>query len=182
MTPCSPVRGGALFHACPRFLLLSSCWLLPPQGVVFLLARPKSRNWFYRFASSKILIKLPPGQQKHGDVFLPCTPAANHQHLLTLLLLSFVSLCRRLLGIITKKDILRHMAQMANQDPESIMFNWSAPSRTAGGEGETTARRRRCTSWTAPISDIRTLFFVFFLVLSFVDGETSPTACGSQRL
>lgn len=30
---------------------------------------------------------------------------------------------RRLLGIITKKDILRHMAQMANQDPESIMFN-----------------------------------------------------------
>ncbi|TMS02106.1 H(+)/Cl(-) exchange transporter 3 [Larimichthys crocea] len=29
----------------------------------------------------------------------------------------------RLLGIITKKDILRHMAQMANQDPESIMFN-----------------------------------------------------------
>lgn len=30
---------------------------------------------------------------------------------------------RRLLGIITKKDVLRHMAQMANQDPESIMFN-----------------------------------------------------------
>uniref|UniRef100_A0A8C9VEE0 Chloride channel protein n=1 Tax=Scleropages formosus TaxID=113540 RepID=A0A8C9VEE0_SCLFO len=29
----------------------------------------------------------------------------------------------RLLGIITKKDILRHMAQMANLDPESIMFN-----------------------------------------------------------
>uniref|UniRef100_A0A4W3HEE9 Chloride channel protein n=1 Tax=Callorhinchus milii TaxID=7868 RepID=A0A4W3HEE9_CALMI len=29
----------------------------------------------------------------------------------------------RLLGIITKKDILRHMAQMTNQDPESIMFN-----------------------------------------------------------
>lgn len=35
------------------------------------------------------------------------------------LLISF----RRLLGIITKKDVLRHMAQMANQDPESIMFN-----------------------------------------------------------
>ena len=30
---------------------------------------------------------------------------------------------RRLLGIITKKDVLRHMAQMMNQDPESIMFN-----------------------------------------------------------
>uniref|UniRef100_A0A2K6GSX7 Chloride channel protein n=1 Tax=Propithecus coquereli TaxID=379532 RepID=A0A2K6GSX7_PROCO len=29
----------------------------------------------------------------------------------------------RLLGIITKKDILRHMAQTANQDPASIMFN-----------------------------------------------------------
>uniref|UniRef100_A0A4W3J350 Chloride channel protein n=1 Tax=Callorhinchus milii TaxID=7868 RepID=A0A4W3J350_CALMI len=29
----------------------------------------------------------------------------------------------RLLGILTKKDVLRHMAQMANQDPESIMFN-----------------------------------------------------------
>uniref|UniRef100_A0A672RBV8 Chloride channel protein n=1 Tax=Sinocyclocheilus grahami TaxID=75366 RepID=A0A672RBV8_SINGR len=34
-----------------------------------------------------------------------------------------LSFYRRLLGIITKKDILRHMAQMANQDPESIMFN-----------------------------------------------------------
>lgn len=32
-------------------------------------------------------------------------------------------LLRRLLGIITKKDVLRHMAQMMNQDPESIMFN-----------------------------------------------------------
>lgn len=32
-------------------------------------------------------------------------------------------LFRRLLGIITKKDILRHMAQTANQDPASIMFN-----------------------------------------------------------
>uniref|UniRef100_A0A8C5B1Z0 Chloride channel protein n=1 Tax=Gadus morhua TaxID=8049 RepID=A0A8C5B1Z0_GADMO len=29
----------------------------------------------------------------------------------------------RLLGIITKKDVLRHMAQMMDQDPESIMFN-----------------------------------------------------------
>ncbi|KAF7703271.1 H(+)/Cl(-) exchange transporter 4 [Silurus meridionalis] len=29
----------------------------------------------------------------------------------------------RLLGIITKKDVLRHMAQMMNQDPGSIMFN-----------------------------------------------------------
>uniref|UniRef100_A0A8C2K7F2 Chloride channel protein n=1 Tax=Cyprinus carpio TaxID=7962 RepID=A0A8C2K7F2_CYPCA len=29
----------------------------------------------------------------------------------------------RLLGIITKKDILKHMAQMANRDPESILFN-----------------------------------------------------------
>ncbi|XP_069749283.1 H(+)/Cl(-) exchange transporter 5 isoform X1 [Narcine bancroftii] len=29
----------------------------------------------------------------------------------------------RLLGIITKKDILKHIAQIANQDPDSIMFN-----------------------------------------------------------
>ncbi|KAJ8405835.1 hypothetical protein AAFF_G00312720 [Aldrovandia affinis] len=29
----------------------------------------------------------------------------------------------RLLGIITKKDILKHMAQMANRDPDSIFFN-----------------------------------------------------------
>lgn len=35
------------------------------------------------------------------------------------LLLSF----RRLLGIITKKDVLKHIAQMANQDPDSILFN-----------------------------------------------------------
>lgn len=34
-----------------------------------------------------------------------------------------LSVSRRLLGIITKKDVLRHMAQMMNQDPESIMFN-----------------------------------------------------------
>ncbi|XP_021378243.1 H(+)/Cl(-) exchange transporter 3-like isoform X6 [Mizuhopecten yessoensis] len=29
----------------------------------------------------------------------------------------------RLLGIITKKDVLRHVAQLQNQDPESILFN-----------------------------------------------------------
>ncbi|ELU04325.1 hypothetical protein CAPTEDRAFT_175229 [Capitella teleta] len=29
----------------------------------------------------------------------------------------------RLLGIITKKDVLRHVAQMKNQDPDSILFN-----------------------------------------------------------
>lgn len=81
---------------------------------------------------------------------------------------SFNSLCsvspyRRLLGIITKKDILRHMAQMANQDPESIMFNWSALSRMAGVGEETTARtRRRWASWTILASDIRTTFLCLF--------------------
>lgn len=71
-------------------------------------------------------------------------------------LLCSVSPCRRLLGIITKKDILRHMAQMANQDPESIMFNWSARSRTAGVGGEKTVKtRRRWASWIVPASDIR---------------------------
>lgn len=86
---------------------------------------------------------------------------------------SFNSLCsvspyRRLLGIITKKDILRHMAQMANQDPESIMFNWSALSRTAGVGKETTVRRRRrrWASWTVPASDIRTT--VLFLCPCFI--------------
>ena len=34
-----------------------------------------------------------------------------------------VCVCRRLLGIITKKDVLRHVAQMKNQDPDSILFN-----------------------------------------------------------
>ncbi|KAK6167989.1 hypothetical protein SNE40_021902 [Patella caerulea] len=29
----------------------------------------------------------------------------------------------RLLGIITKKDVLRHIAQLQNQDPENILFN-----------------------------------------------------------
>lgn len=29
----------------------------------------------------------------------------------------------RLLGIITKKDVLRHIAELANQDPESILFH-----------------------------------------------------------
>ncbi|XP_017596554.1 PREDICTED: H(+)/Cl(-) exchange transporter 5 [Corvus brachyrhynchos] len=29
----------------------------------------------------------------------------------------------KLLGIITKKDVLKHIAQMANQDPNSILFN-----------------------------------------------------------
>ncbi|XP_064607560.1 H(+)/Cl(-) exchange transporter 4-like isoform X2 [Liolophura sinensis] len=29
----------------------------------------------------------------------------------------------RLLGIITKKDVLRHIAQLENQDPENILFN-----------------------------------------------------------
>lgn len=73
------------------------------------------------------------------------------------------------------------MAQMANQDPESIMFNWSAPSKTAGGEGETTARRRRrrCASWTAPIADIWTPFFHFSFQLC--RPWTSQTDCGRER-
>lgn len=29
----------------------------------------------------------------------------------------------RLLGIVTKKDILRHIAQLENEDPASILFN-----------------------------------------------------------
>lgn len=40
------------------------------------------------------------------------------------LILFFFSFNRRLLGIITKKDVLRHIKQLANQDPESVLFNW----------------------------------------------------------
>lgn len=29
----------------------------------------------------------------------------------------------KLLGIITKKDVLRHIAQLSNMDPGSILFN-----------------------------------------------------------
>lgn len=36
----------------------------------------------------------------------------------------YCCLCSRLLGIITKKDILRHIAQLENEDPASILFNW----------------------------------------------------------
>lgn len=32
----------------------------------------------------------------------------------------------RLLGIITKKDVLRHIATLANQDPDSILFHWQS--------------------------------------------------------
>ncbi len=49
------------------------------------------------------------------------------------------SLFSRLLGIITKKDILKHMAQMANRDPDSILFNWSL-SRLNGHSGTHTQR------------------------------------------
>lgn len=102
--------------------------------------------------------------------------------------LVFVSPCRRLLGIITKKDILRHMAQMANQDPESIMFNWSVPSRMAGGGGVKVVmrrmrRRRWCASWTAPTSDTWTpLFHVFNLPPSLTDWlrpSETPTGGGT---
>lgn len=29
----------------------------------------------------------------------------------------------RLLGVITKKDVLRHVKQMDNEDPNSVLFN-----------------------------------------------------------
>lgn len=75
------------------------------------------------------------------------------------------------------------MAQMANQDPESIMFNWSAPSRTAGAGGETTARtRRRWASWTAPASDTRTTFlFPCFTVHRCGPGDIDQP-CEEKRL
>lgn len=29
----------------------------------------------------------------------------------------------RLLGVITKKDVLRHVKQLDNEDPNSVLFN-----------------------------------------------------------
>lgn len=49
----------------------------------------------------------------------PLRMLATNLFLFCCLVLSF----RRLLGIITKKDVLKHIAQMANQDPDSILFN-----------------------------------------------------------
>lgn len=37
--------------------------------------------------------------------------------------LSFSILCSRLLGVITKKDVLRHVKQMDNEDPSTVLFN-----------------------------------------------------------
>lgn len=35
-----------------------------------------------------------------------------------------IRLCdRKLMGVITKKDCLRHIAQLNNQDPANILFN-----------------------------------------------------------
>ncbi|XP_060590742.1 H(+)/Cl(-) exchange transporter 4-like [Ruditapes philippinarum] len=36
---------------------------------------------------------------------------------------TLVTVNGRLLGIITKKDVLRHIIQLQNQDPDSILFN-----------------------------------------------------------
>jgi hypothetical protein len=34
-----------------------------------------------------------------------------------------ISVLSRLLGVITKKDVLRHVKQMDNEDPNSVLFN-----------------------------------------------------------
>lgn len=35
----------------------------------------------------------------------------------------FFNSIRRLLGVITKKDVLRHVKQMDNEDPNTVLFN-----------------------------------------------------------
>lgn len=35
----------------------------------------------------------------------------------------FFNFFRKLLGIITKKDILRHIKELSDLDPESVLFN-----------------------------------------------------------
>lgn len=69
-------------------------------------------------------------------------------------LLTLFLFLRRLLGIITKKDILRHMAQMANHDPESIMFNWT--------ESKKSKRRvkRRFFCWRTLYPDRRVIWHI----------------------
>lgn len=40
----------------------------------------------------------------------------------TLITIEF-NVFRRLLGVITKKDVLRHVKQMDNEDPNTVLFN-----------------------------------------------------------
>lgn len=35
----------------------------------------------------------------------------------------FIFIFRRLLGVITKKDVLKHIKQLEDEDPNSILFN-----------------------------------------------------------
>lgn len=77
-----------------------------------------------------------------------------------------LSVTRRLLGIITKKDILKHMAQIANRDPDSILFNWTPPrpsSLLSFHLASVDLGRRR--HQLAHFGTKCTFFFFFFLTL-----------------
>lgn len=45
------------------------------------------------------------------------------ENLFDLFLLNTIFIFRRLLGVITKKDCLRHIKQMDDEDPNSVLFN-----------------------------------------------------------
>lgn len=65
------------------------------------------------------------------------------------------------------------MAQMSNQDPESIMFNWSGPFTARGAARRT---RRRSCYWTGLTLDTRrTYMWIFLCVFSSADAKTAET-------
>lgn len=72
------------------------------------------------------------------SVHLTFDPTIFNHHLqknnlIKFLMSDFISKCikkrvfalyfSRLLGVITKKDVLRHIKQMDNEDPNSVLFN-----------------------------------------------------------
>lgn len=64
------------------------------------------------------------------------------------------------------------MAQMANQDPESIMFNWSGPFSGEEEAARTRRTKKKCSSWTAPTLDISGPCFFCVCVFSSADPWT----------
>ena len=55
--------------------------------------------------------------------FISSTELVEIENYAELVNLTIFSLSGRLLGIITKKDVLRHIKKMDNEDPETVLFN-----------------------------------------------------------
>ena len=93
---------------------------------------------------------------------------------------SFLSVCvfyRRLLGIITKKDILKHMAQIANRDPDSILFNWASSSSSSSVD------QRMMKTPARTLKKNKTRMHLFYLV-NFSNGRSrrAPFAQATTEL